>query len=188
MKTTHFLSLRPVPFAATLVAVLCVVCTGTTDLATAGRAVVQSKSYGGAQIQEIYRLSLERDDLILEAINQAIHEHNIQDGAVLTTVGATQECSYHYVKNTAIKAEDVVVNQRGAAEILNANGIIANGEPHIHITLATPEKGAFGGHLENGCKVAYVSEITMAKFSGPPLTRTANKNGLTILGAKKDER
>ena len=188
MKIIKLPSPRPVPFAAMLLAVLWVVCARTTDFATAGPAAAQTKSYGGAQIQEIYRLSLERDDLILEAINQAIQKHNIQDGAVLTTVGATQECRYHYVKNTAIQAEDVVVNQKGAAEILNANGIIANREPHIHITLATPEKGAFGGHLENGCKVAYVSEITMAKFSGPPLTRTPNKNGLTILGAKKDER
>src|SRR4029077_11190578 len=109
-----------------------------------------TKSFGGAQIQEIFRISLERDDLILESINQAIKDHNIQDGAVLTTIGATQECTYHYVKNTTLQADDVVVNQKGAAEILNANGIIANGEPHIHITLATPEKGAFGGHLENG--------------------------------------
>jgi predicted DNA-binding protein with PD1-like motif len=178
----------PAPFTAALVAVLCVVCARTTDVATAGPAAAQTKFYGGAQIQEIYRLSLERDDLILESINQAIHEHSILDGAVLTTVGATQECSYHYVKNTAIQAEDIVVHQKGAAEILNANGIIANGESHIHITLATPEKGAFGGHLENGCKVAYVSEITIAKFSGPPLTRTANKNGLTILGPKKEEK
>ena len=87
MKTTKFPSPHPVPFAATLFAVLCLVCARTTDLATAGQAAAQTKSYGGAQIQEIYRLSLERDDLILEAINQAIREHNIQDGAVLTTVG-----------------------------------------------------------------------------------------------------
>lgn len=172
----------PVPrlalFSGALLAGWCVSWVRATDLAA------QTRVYGGAQIQEIYRLSLVRDDLILESINQAVKEHNIQDGAVLTTVGATQECSYHYVKSTAIQAEDVVVNQKGAAEILNASGIIANGEPHVHITLATPEKGAFGGHLENGCKVLYVSEITLAKFSGPPLTRTANKNGLPILVAK----
>jgi len=188
VKAVKFPRQRPVPVAAVLLTVLCAVCARPIDLATAGPAAAQTKSYGGAQIQEIYRLSLERDDLILEAINMAIRDHNIQDGAVLTTVGATQECSYHYVKTTAIQAEDIVVHQKGAAEILNANGIIADSEPHIHITLATPDKGAFGGHLENGCKVAYVSEITIAKFSGPPLTRTANKNGLTVLGAKKDEK
>jgi predicted DNA-binding protein with PD1-like motif len=165
-----------------LVAVLCA-CGGGIEIAQDKITAPKTKVYGGAQIQEIYRLSLERDDLILESINQAIKEHNIQDGAVLTTVGATQECVYHYVKDSA-NDEDVVVNQKGAAEILNANGIIANGEPHIHITLATGEKGAFGGHLRNGCKVLYVAEITLAKFAGPPLTRAANKNGITILGPK----
>ena len=179
MKTPNVSSWPPALFAATLLVAVCVSSSRTTDAAQAA----PTKFYGGAQIQEIYRLSLERDDLILESINQAIKEHNIQDGAVLTTVGATQECTYHYVKDSA-KDEDVFVNQKGAAEILNANGIIASGEPHIHITLATGEKGAFGGHLENGCKVLYVSEITIAKFSGPPLTRTAKKNGITILGLK----
>ena len=123
-----------------LAAVLCV-CIGSIDFARGSLTTTQTKVYGGAQIQEIYRLSLEPDDLILESITQAIKEHNIQDGAVLTTVGATKECAYHYVKDS-VKDEDVFVNQKGAAE------------------------------------------ITVAKFSGPPLKRAANKNGIVILGPK----
>jgi predicted DNA-binding protein with PD1-like motif len=99
-------------------------------------------------------------------------------------VGSTQECTYHYVKTTATLAEDVFVTQKGAAEILGGGGLIANGEPHIHITLATPERGAFGGHLENGCKVLYVAEVTLAKFSGPQLVRRPNKNKIPMLEAR----
>jgi predicted DNA-binding protein with PD1-like motif len=184
VTTRRFPHRCQVLFGATLVAALSVSCSRTTGVVIASQVEAPAKVYGGAQIQEIYRLSLERGDLVLESINQAIKAHNIQDGAVLTAIGATQECAYHYVKNITLPTEDVVVSQKGAAEILSADGIIADGEPHIHITLATPEKGAFGGHLENGCKVLYVAEITVAKFSGPQLKRGMNKNGIVILGAK----
>jgi hypothetical protein len=37
------------------------------------------KVFGGAQIQEIYRIRLDRGDLLLENILEAIRKHNIQD-------------------------------------------------------------------------------------------------------------
>jgi predicted DNA-binding protein with PD1-like motif len=67
---------------------------------------------------------------------------------------------------------------------LNAGGIIADGEPHIHITLSGAETGAFGGHLEKGCRVLYLAEVTIIKFSGPRLTRRNNQNGISLLDAK----
>jgi predicted DNA-binding protein with PD1-like motif len=157
---------------------------GVSSVAVAGRlrTAAPAKVYAGAHIDEIYRVSLVRGDLVLESINQAIRQHGIQDGAVLTMAGATSECTYHYMKDSE-KDEDVIVHQKGAAEIIGASGIIANAEAHVHITLAG-EKGAFGGHLRDGCKVLYVAEITLAKFTGPPLARAANKDGIVALGPK----
>jgi uncharacterized protein len=142
------------------------------------------KVFGGAQVQEVYRLRLDRDDLLLEAVTNAAKEHNIQDGAVLTAVGSVQDCTYHAVKSTAATAEDQVINVKGPIEILSADGIIAAGEPHIHITLSTIEKGAFGGHLEKGCRVLYRAELTIAKFSGLPLARKLNREGTPLLQPK----
>jgi predicted DNA-binding protein with PD1-like motif len=68
-------------------------------------------------------------------------------------------------------------------EILNMDGIIANGEPHVHITLSN-FKGAFGGHLDEGCRVLYRVELTVAKFSGTPLARKLDQDGTPILQAK----
>jgi predicted DNA-binding protein with PD1-like motif len=45
-------------------------------------------------------------------------------------------------------------------------------------------KGAFGGHLEKGCRVLYRAELTVAKFSGTPLARKLNKNGVPVLQRK----
>jgi len=139
--------------------------------------------FGGAQIAEVYRVRLDRGDLLLETIQQVIRTNHIADGAVLTAVGSLGECTFHRIKSTGVKPEDEFLTVKEPLEILNINGVIADGEPHLHLTMAGA-KGAFGGHLENGCRVLYRAELTIAKFSGTPLARKANKEGVPLLQLK----
>ena len=143
-----------------------------------------TRTFGAAQVQDVYRVVLDRDALLLESIKDVIKQKGIEDGHVTISSGSVQECTYHYVTSTALKPVNAFKTVKGAFEILNAGGIIADGEPHIHITLASAEKGAFGGHLENGCRVLYLAEITIIKYSGQPLTRKPNKNGISLLQPK----
>jgi uncharacterized protein len=140
--------------------------------------------FGGAEIKEVFRVVLDRDALLLESIENVIEQKGIQDGEVLVTAGSVQECTYHYVTSTALKAVNAYKTVKGAFEILNAGGIIANGDPHLHITLSGPDTGAFGGHLEKGCRVLYLAEVTILKYGGPPLTRKNNENGISLLDRK----
>jgi predicted DNA-binding protein with PD1-like motif len=149
-----------------------------------GADATPPKVFGGAQIQEIYRIRLDRGDLVLESVMAAIKDHDIQDGLMLTGVGSVQQCTYHSVKSLAAVAQDEFITVKGPTEILNLDGIIAAGEPHLHITLSTGKRGAFGGHLENGCQVLYRVELTIAKLSGPPLARKPNKDGTPALQLK----
>ena len=113
----------------------------------------------------------------------AMRKNHIEDGAVLTATGSLSECTYHRVKSFAAKAEDEFITVRAPMEILNINGLIADGEPHLHLTLSS-SKGTFGGHLEKGCRVLYRAEVTIARFEGPPLVRKPNKDGIPMLQAK----
>jgi predicted DNA-binding protein with PD1-like motif len=133
---------------------------------------------------EVIVLRLDRDDLLLESVLAAIKKHNIQDGAVLTAAGSLQACTYHGVKSLAAKPEQLLTSKKGPMEILQINGIIAAGEPHLHMTLSSPEGAAFGGHLENGCKVLYRAEITISRFDGSGLARKLNKEGVPVLQRK----
>jgi uncharacterized protein len=140
--------------------------------------------FGVARVEEIYRVVLDRDALLLESIAEVIRQKDIKDGEVLVTAGSVQECTYHFVTSTALKPKNEYKTVKGPFEILNAGGIIANGEPHLHITLSSAGKGAFGGHLEKGCKVLYLAEVTILKYSGEPLTRADNENGVSLLKSK----
>ena len=144
----------------------------------------EPRIFGAAQVQEVYRVLLDRDALLLESILDVIKQKDIQDGQVLVTAGSVQECTYHYVTSTALKAKNAYKTVRGPLEILNAGGIIAAGEPHLRITLSSSGKGAFGGHLEKGCRVLYLGEVTILKYAGQPLTRRENENGISLLQSK----
>jgi uncharacterized protein len=142
------------------------------------------KVFGGAQITDVYRVLLDRDALLLESILDVIHQKEIHDGAVFVTSGSVQDCTFHYVTATTLKPKNAYKTVKGPFEILNAGGLIADGEPHIHITLSAPGKSAFGGHLEKGCRVLYLAEINIVKYSGQPLTRSDNQNGVSLLKPK----
>jgi hypothetical protein len=140
----------------------------------------QEKIFPGGNVQDIIRIRLDRGDLLLETILDTIKTYDIQDGAVLTAVGSLQECTFHGVVSLAEKPEQKFTTRKEAMEILNINGIIAAGEPHLHMTLSTTS-GAFGGHLEKGCKVLYRAELTIVRFSGVRLARTPNKAGVPVM-------
>ncbi len=113
---------------------------------SAGAADV--RVFGPAQVQEVYRVLLDRDALLLESILDVIKQKDIRDGYVSVTSGSVQECTYHYVTSTALKATNAYKTVKGPFEILNAGGIIADGEPHIHITLSSSQGSLRGAPRE----------------------------------------
>src|ERR1035437_3441548 len=108
-------------YAATVMAALMTV--------VAGRAAdvkpPEPRVFGGAQVGEIYRVLLDRDDLLLESVIDIIKQKNIQDGEVLVTSGSIQECTYHYLGATTMKAKNVFKTVKGPYEILAGMGLIA---------------------------------------------------------------
>lgn len=141
--------------------------------------------FGPDHITGVYRVSLDRGAFLLESIDDVIRSKDIRDGEVIITSGSTDQCTYHYVASTDLKAQNEYRTVKGPSEILSGGGIIADGEPHVHIALSNPEKGVYGGHLEKGCRVLYLAEFVVFRFSGgAPLTRKSNQNGILLLQKK----
>src|SRR5947209_7795629 len=76
------------------------------------------KVFGTAQVTEVYRILLDRDALLLESIEHVVKQKDIQDGEVLVSAGSVQECTYHYVTSTALKAVNAFKTVKGPFEIL----------------------------------------------------------------------
>ena len=69
-------------------------------------------------------------------------------------------------------------------ELLHLAGLIADGKPHLHVVVSNKARGAFGGHLEEGCKVLSQVEIGIARFGGVEMTRKSRGGGASALQKK----
>jgi hypothetical protein len=64
-----------------------------------------------------------------------------------------------------------MVDVEGPLEVVGFTGIIARYEPHVHIALQDPRGRFYGGHLEEGCAVLTLSEISIHRTPDLRLTR-----------------
>ena len=117
----------------------------------------------GAQMQEVYHVRVARDGHLLESVVETIKQNKIENGAILAGIGSLQECAYHRSKSLGPDNADEFYKVSGALELLNLDGVITDGKPHLHITFSN-EKGAFGGHLDD-CRVLRGVELVIVKFS-----------------------
>ena len=83
------------------------------------------KVFGGAAVQEVYRVRLDKNDLLLESLMDAIKSHGIRDGAVLTAAGSLSRCTFHGVNSTMTTMNDLM-------ELSSLGGLIADGQPQVH--------------------------------------------------------
>jgi len=118
-------------------------------------------------------VQLEPGDLVLESLREAIDDHDIETGAVVSGIGTLSNFNFHYVHTTDISdpdARNTQVEREGAWEVTNVEGVIADGEPHLHVSAYDGEE-TVGGHLEEGNEINVLGEFTIRKIEGLDLTR-----------------
>ena len=148
-----------------------------------GASEAHSAASGG--IKKLHRLGLGPGDLLLESIQKFIKEQGIEDGVVLTGIGSLSECRLHWPEKAEYPPTNEFGTFEGALEITAIQGIIADGEPHLHMMVAEGgDAKAIGGHMEEGCKVLYLVELTIGELDGPPMTRRPNEHGVKMLQKK----
>jgi len=127
-------------------------------------------------------LSLHHGDDVLESVRRLIAEADVQDGVVLTGVGSLSAGHFHVIASNNYPPGDTFIELGGPLEIAQVAGIIAGGEPHLHLTLFDAEHKAWGGHLEPGCRVLTLCELSIRRLGDAPMTRRAlDDSGVKVL-------
>ena len=75
-------------------------------------------------------------DMLLESIRVAIQDQKIINGAVISGIGTLKSCHLHYVDHIGFPPKDVFYKLEKPLELLNVNGLIADSEPHLHVTIS----------------------------------------------------
>lgn len=116
-------------------------------------------------------LSLGSGDLLLESLRQVARQANIHTGVVMTGIGSLTFGHIHSVMSNDMPPKDRLFELPGPLEIVGLRGIIADYEPHIHISLMDKDCHFYGGHLEEGCAVLTLSEISLMRVPDVRLVR-----------------
>jgi len=118
----------------------------------------------------IHILRVDPGEDVIESIQRFLDQVGVRQAVVLGGYGTLAAYCLHWVTHNRIPTDTALGRGFGGIEILAMNGLVVGGNPHIHVTLSTPD-GAFGGHLEPGCIAYVVCEIFFAEVEGAALTR-----------------
>lgn len=119
-------------------------------------------------INRVHILRIDPGEDVLLAVKEFLGKARVQQAIVMGGYGTLAADRLHWVTHNHIPSENVIAGTEGGIEILGMSGLVVDGEPHIHITLST-QSGAYGGHVEEGCKAYVLCEIFLAEIDGKKL-------------------
>ncbi len=134
-------------------------------------------SFIGAKFGRYVIIGLQRGDLILESIEKVLKENEIHNAIVTSGVAATSYMHWHHIGVIDEIPHDIMLETDGPIEVSGIGGLVLDGVPHLHCSFADHDR-AWVGHLESGCQVAYVGEITLIELLDVDAKRIANQYGV----------
>ncbi len=121
-------------------------------------------------LTRVHIVRIDPNEDVLLALQRYIQEAGITQAIVLGGYGTLATHHLHWVRDNRIPASNLYRRGEGGIEILAMNGTVVEGQPHVHITLSTP-RGAYGGHLEEGCRAYVLCELFLGEVDGATLQR-----------------
>ena len=127
---------------------------------------------------QVLLLHLTKGEDLLNGIEQGAREAGIKSGIVLSGIGSLSRLKFHYIAATSDEPHDIFETIDAPLELDSLQGVILEGEPHLHTV--TTEKGGVthGGHLEEGSLIQYRAEISIVEINDLPVGRRAGDYGV----------
>ncbi len=138
-----------------------------------------------AGFTEVVTISIEPGEMLLETIWEALKKHSIKNGVVVSGIGTLKSCHLHYVTHCDFPPSNRFFTIEKPLELSSISGIIADGEPHLHVVVSYADEETYSGHLEDSSQVLYLAEVTILVFNDLQMTRHFDKQrGIRLLGSK----
>ncbi len=133
------------------------------------------------KLKTVHIVRIDPGEDVLASLRSFLAASGVRQAVVLGGYGTLAAHHLHWVKHNRLPAENLFRKGSGGIEILAMNGLVVDGEPHIHVALSTPA-GAYGGHLEEGCITYVLCEVFLGELEGVELTRRRVKVNLPGMG------
>jgi hypothetical protein len=138
------------------------------------------KVFTGNQFGRYFIIGLQKDDLILESVQKTVDEYGIKNAIITSGIAATYHMRWHHIKDTDDHPTDLIMEHSAPMEVGGISGLVIDGIPHLHCTFSDHDR-AWAEHLEEGCRVQYVGEISMIELLDVDLSRIPNAYGVKLI-------
>ncbi len=115
--------------------------------------------------------NLEPGEPLLESIREIIKKHGIRNGVLVSGVATLKRSHMHFIEGTDYPPDNTFYVVEKPLEVASISGIIAEGQPHLHMVIGHRDEKAWAGHVEDDCIVAYLAELCILKFNGLEMAR-----------------
>ncbi|MBI2001091.1 MAG: DNA-binding protein [candidate division NC10 bacterium] len=120
----------------------------------------------------------DRDDLLLEGLQEVVKKEGIDTAAITGGIGSLQRVHLHTITTTSIQPVDKYWSFTGAIELGSVQGSVIGGDVHAHISVYDWDgKTTYIGHLEPGSLVAYRAEVSLNVLEGVQTERYNDAEG-----------
>jgi predicted DNA-binding protein with PD1-like motif len=97
-----------------------------------------------------------------QEIEKHVQEHKVTAGCLGSIVGGLEVAVLRMAGSTP--DNQTVKTFSGPFEIVAGTGTLSLDKCHIHLSLSDREGRVIGGHLKQGCIIAFTAEITLLIF------------------------
>ena len=97
---------------------------------------------------DVILLHLGKGDDMLQCLNQAITEHKIKNGAVVSMIGTLDKARYHMIQTTEEDPTNGFYTVEGPIEVAAGQGLII-AYPYLHGNTGDFVSGTSGGRLQS---------------------------------------
>jgi len=135
---------------------------------------------------EVTTIGIKTGEMLLETIKKALKELNIKNGVVVSGIGTLKSCTLHHVENYDFPPSNRFFTIEKPLELSSISGIIADGEPHLHVVVSYADEETYSGHLEDNSEVLYLAEVAILVFNNLKMARYDDeKNAIRLLGPQQ---
>jgi len=135
---------------------------------------------------ELVTIGFQPGEMLLESIQEALKSQGITNGAVVSGIGTLKTCWMHTITHTGFPPQDHIFELSKPLELLSVNGLIADGELHLHVVVSCGQDEVYGGHLHEGSQVLYLAEIAILVFNQHQMVRQPDSERKIKLLQKKE--
>lgn len=143
------------------------------------------KSFVSEKIGRVVTMHLQKGDLLVESIREEAKRLGIDHAVLLCAIGSLRKIVMHVILTTEDLAQNQYMAIEEPIELGAMQGLILNGEPHFHFTCSAPEGRNYTGHVEEGCEVQYLVELSFMELKGIDVERRLDEYGICYIVEKE---